>query len=122
MYKTRTYAFDFDGVIAKYDGQFKGHDYAEEPIEEVIKTIRVLKERGNKIIIYSTRGNNFLKEYCNKYDIPVDYFNENPNIEGENKGKPIATVYIDDRGLRYIGQSSEKLIKELEDFKPYRQI
>ncbi len=115
--KIRTYAFDFDGVVAKYDG-FKGHEHQDEPISEVVKAIRFLKEKGHKILIYSTRGSKFLQEYCKKYDIPVDYFNENPNYKTDGH-KPVAYVYIDDRAVLYKGQKAEKLVEEIEDFKAY---
>jgi len=72
------------------------------------------------VIAHSTRDSGFLKEYCEKYDIPIDYYNESPLMEGENKGKPIAKVYIDDRALCYKGQSAEVLLEELKQFKVYR--
>lgn len=112
------YAFDFDGVIAETKG-FKSAEYTGKPIDEVVKAIRILKNNGHKILIHSTRGNELLKKYCTKHDIPVDYYNHNPNVEGENPGKPIAFVYVDDRAVRYKGQTAEKLVKELEDFKVY---
>lgn len=116
--KKRVYAFDFDGVIAGYSG-FKGIHHTEKPIEEVVKAIRVLKSEGHKILIYSTRGNELLKKYCADHDIPVDYFNRNPEREGENPGKPIAYVYVDDRTVCYKGQSAEKLVGEIKNFKAY---
>lgn len=118
--KPRTYAFDFDGVIAQTDG-FKGSDYVAPVNLEVVKAIKLLKEQGNKIIIYSTRGTEFLKEYCQQQNIPVDYINENPDYQTPNPGKPIAAVYIDDHGLCYRGQSAEQLIEEITNFKTYWQ-
>ena len=116
--KIHTYAFDFDGVIAQYDG-FKGANHAEKPIKEVVKAIRILKKQGHKILIYSTRGNRFLKKYCQDYNIPIDYFNINPEQGGENKNKPVAYAYIDDRAVNYHAQSAEKLVKELNNFEVY---
>jgi len=116
--KPSIYAFDFDGTIAEYHG-FKAHDHELPPHEEVVKAIRILKERGNKIIIFSTRGEEFLEKYCEKYNIPFDYINENPELEGENRGKPIAKVYIDDRSLCYKGQFAEELVDEVVNFKAH---
>ncbi len=113
-------AFDFDGVIAQYDG-FKGTEHAGEPIPSMVEVIRKLKDLGHSIIIYSTRGNDFLRDYCRKYEIPVDYFNENPNKQGANPGKPIAYVYVDDRSVTYKGQDSESLFQEIINFKAYWQ-
>ena len=119
MKKTKTFAFDFDGVISKYDGVFKGSKYADEPLPEVVKAIKMLKEQGYKILIYSTRSTKMLKDYCNKHKIPVDYFNINPQYKTGNPGKPVASVYVDDRALCYTGQSAEELVRQLKDFKVY---
>ncbi|MCD5382424.1 MAG: hypothetical protein LR017_03915 [Candidatus Pacebacteria bacterium] len=118
--KKRSYAFDFDGVIAQYNG-FKGSHHAEAPIAEVVQAMRLLKEEGHTTIVHSTRGTDFLKEYCESHDIPADYYNENPTLEGENPGKPIAYVYVDDRAVCYKGQSAEDLVAEIQNFKAYWQ-
>ena len=118
MEKVRSYAFDFDGVIAKYDG-FKGRDHFGEPNEVVVATIRQLSEMGHKIILHSTRGEESMKKYCLDINIPVDYFNRNPELEGENPGKPIAYVYVDDRAVCYKGQTTEELVKEITEFKAH---
>lgn len=118
MEKIRPYAFDFDGVIAKYEG-FKGVDHFGEPNEVVVEAIRQLSTIGHKIIIYSTRGEESLRKYCLEHNIPVDYFNRNPEIEGENPGKPIAYVYIDDRTVCYRNQTTDELVKEILQFKAH---
>lgn len=118
--KTRVFAFDFDGVIAQYNG-FVDKDHTGEPIKEVVGAIKILKEKGHQILIHSTRGDDLLKEYCTRNDIPYDYINTNPNLQGENPGKPIAYVYVDDRAVRYSGQSTDELVSELENFKAYWQ-
>ncbi len=116
--KYKTIAFDFDGVIAKYEG-FKGvHDVAE-PIMEVVKAITLLKEKDFKILIHSTRGDDFLKSYCEKFSIPFDYINKRPDRQGENPGKPVAYVYVDDRAICYNGQDAQALVGEIENFKAY---
>jgi hypothetical protein len=113
------YAFDFDGVIAQYSG-YKGKDQAGPPVMEVVDAIRQLKARGHKIIVYgSTRDNDFLKAYAEKYDIPIDYFNENPEVESSSGRKPVARVYVDDRALTYRGQSANDLVEQIENFEPY---
>ena len=116
--KPKTYAFDFDGVIAEYDG-FKGHESTGEPIESTVDAIRLLKGKGHKILIFSTRSNEVLRAYCDKYSIPVDYYNENPEVESANKGKPIAHIYIDDRAIHFKGQTADDLVKEIEEFEVY---
>ena len=116
--KYKTVAFDFDGVIAKYEG-FKGPHDITEPIQEVFKAITLLKEKGFKIIIHSTRGDDFLKSYCEKFSIPFDYIYRRPDREGENPGKPVAYVYVDDRSICYRGQDAETLVDEISNFKAY---
>ena len=117
--KQKTFAFDFDGVVSKYDGIFRGDEKMDRPRPEVVKAIKILKQQGYKVLIYSTRSTNVLKEYCKKYKIPVDYFNNNPNYKTGNPGKPVASVYVDDRAICYTGQSAKELVKELNDFKVY---
>ena len=118
--KSRVFAFDFDGVIAQYEG-FVSATHTGEPIQEVVEAIRKLKESGHKILLHSTRGDDLLKTYCTEHNIPFDYINNNPELEGENPGKPIAYVYIDDRAVRYTGQTADQLVSELENFKAYWQ-
>jgi hydroxymethylpyrimidine pyrophosphatase-like HAD family hydrolase len=118
--KSRTFAFDFDGVIAEYDGNFvKGK--AGKPIKNVIEAIKKLRKQGHKILIYSTRNNSFLKKYCKKYNLTVDYINDNPNYDQGNKGKPVASVYLDDRAMLYKGQDTETIVRALNNFKVYYQ-
>ena len=57
--------------------------------------------------------------YCEKFSIPFDYINRRPDKEGDNPGKPIAFVYVDDRAICYKGESAEDLVNEIENFKAY---
>jgi hypothetical protein len=40
-------------------------------------------------------------------------------LEGDNPGKPIAYVYVDDRAVCYKGQTTEELVKEIIEFKAH---
>lgn len=111
-------AIDFDGVLASYTG-FIAKDDVQEPNLEVVKTMKLLKEKGCRILIHSTRGDEFIRSYCEKFSIPMDYINHRPDKVGENPGKPVAFVYIDDRAICYKGQNAEELISEIKNFKPY---
>lgn len=115
---TKIISFDLDGVIATYTG-FKGKEFIEEPIVETVKAIKILKEKGFKILIHSTRGDDFLRNYLEKYEIPFDYINRRPDKEGDNPGKPIASVYVDDRAVCFKNQKAEDLVLEIENFKTY---
>jgi histidinol phosphatase-like enzyme len=97
----RTIAFDFDGVIASYDGFVSSED-VKQPISQVVEAIKILREKGFKILIHSTRGDDFLKKYCEDFSIPFDYINKRLDKKGKNEGKPIAFVYVDDRAVCYV--------------------
>lgn len=118
--KSRVVAFDFDGVIASYDGFVHG-EHIRDPIPAVVEAIRTLKNEGHEILIHSTRGNAFLKKYCEQFSIPFDHINHRSDFYGDNPGKPIAFVYVDDRNICYKGQSAEDLVSEIKNFKPYWQ-
>lgn len=110
----KTIAFDFDGVLAQYDG-WKGYQHLGKPIEGMREVLQQLKSDGWKILIYTTRGNAEIAEWCKKYDMPVDYINMNPEIQGKNPGKPIASIYVDDRAIRFTGDV-KKLIEDIREF------
>jgi hydroxymethylpyrimidine pyrophosphatase-like HAD family hydrolase len=114
----KTFAFDFDGVIATYDGNFI-EGVAGKPNKNVVDAIKVLKKQGHKTLIYSIRSTAFIKKYCKKYKIPVDYFNNNPNYKTGNSGKPVASVYLDDRAILYKGQNTKQIVSLLNNFKVY---
>lgn len=81
--------------------------------------MRLLREQGYKILIHSTRSDEFLARYCARHHVPYDYLNRRPDKEGGNPGKPIAFVYIDDRALQYRGQSARELVEEVQQFGVY---
>ncbi len=95
-----TIAFDFDGVLAEYDG-WKGWEHTGKPIAGMSDLLHKLHEAGHTIIIFTTRGKDQIVDWCDRYGIYVDFINRNPAIQGSNPGKPIADVYIDDRGLQF---------------------
>ena len=112
--KQRTACIDFDGVINNYTG-YKGIGVFEEPVPGAIENINKLKEAGWKIIIHTTRGETHLiKDYCEKYNIPVDEYNTNSNnYPHQNQGKPYADIYIDDRAVNFNGNWSETFDKAI---------
>lgn len=114
----RTIAFDFDGVIATYAG-YEGGDNVREPIAATVEAIKQLKEQGYKILIHSTRSDEFLQRYFEEFAIPYDYINRRPDKEGGNPGKPIAYVYVDDRAICYQRQSAEELVDQIVNFKAH---
>lgn len=117
--KSKVFAFDFDGVIGLHEGVFKGVHHENDINPEVKKAIHELKRLGHIIVIHSLRPSSFLRKYCKKHDIPFDYINKTPFISDGNKGKPFATVYVDDKAYCYRGQRAKKLVTDLLHFKPY---
>jgi adenylylsulfate kinase len=113
----KTLAVDFDGVIASYD-VWKGKGNFGEPIDGVHKYIQKLRNLGWRIVIHTTRlETHQVKEYLDRHGIQYDYINHNPeNIEQQaHPCKPLATVYLDDRGLTFNGDW-ERAFNNIIDF------
>ena len=98
-----TICFDFDGVLAAYDEWENGK--IGDPLPEGIRLAQLCEKQGYKIVINTCRthpqhgaGNQreqFLAIKKWLYDNKVSY------DWVEMKGKPIADVYVDDRGLKF---------------------
>ncbi len=113
---TKVVAIDFDGTLFEYDG-WKNSAHYGEPIDGAKEAVEKLRDRGFKIMIFTTRGNvEGVKEALEKYDIPYDYINENPHAPPEadiSDVKPPANYYIDDRAVHFTGDWNE-VMKEIE--------
>ena len=109
-----TVCFDFDGVLAEYDG-WKGHEHIGKPIEENIHLVGVLHNAGFTLVLSTTRLNDFPfvdKPY--EVDRVVQTGHAAEILHGwlQEQGietffariwcdKVMADYYIDDRALRY---------------------
>jgi adenylylsulfate kinase len=109
-----TIAVDFDGVIANYDG-WKGIDVLGEPRLDVIKALEELRKDGWKIIVHTTRASEHIRPYLVSADVPFDEINTNADYQNCGQ-KPVATVYWDDRALRYSGDAA----RDLSDIRNFR--
>ena len=114
-------AFDFDGVLARYSG-WKGHTHYGPVIVGMRELLKSLQDKEHEIIIYTTRGNSEIAEWCRVNGVPYDYINRNPRIQGNNPGKPIADVYIDDRAIKFDPNDLDELEDRIVNFKPWWQI
>lgn len=106
---------DLDGVLAYFD-RWKGADHIGDPIPTGVSLVRKLVGRGFRIIIYSCRLNgslegcdyvksyNLIREWLNRYRILYD------KIAVQSDGKPYADVYIDDRNVYFLQNSSDMSI------------
>lgn len=99
---SKVLALDFDGTIRSWD--------TNEPLEKARDTINILRERGWYIIIHSCNSKSFIEEWMNNHDIRYDDIWTGARPDSP---KPIADVYLDDRGLRFT--SWDQALKDLEN-------
>ena len=69
--KNRTYAFDFDGTLTNYDGNFKGHDVVDEPRLEVIKAIQTIAGNSDPRFEDWFDALDYMKEEINEKDFDI---------------------------------------------------
>lgn len=118
----KTVAIDFDDVISHYDC-WEGVGNFGLPIEGVSQALKKLKSFGIKIIIHTTRGEKkLIEKYLIGNDIPFDHINHNPDqLENMDQGKPIADVYVDDRGVTFKGAWNCDFVQEIINFKSWHK-
>jgi adenylylsulfate kinase len=114
--REQTIAVDFDGVVAEYDG-WKGAAVLGSPRKDVLRALHTLRSEGWKIIIHTTRSASEISEYLVLHNIPHDEINQNSSYQNAGP-KPVATVYWDDRALRYSGDALEDL-KQIRSYKTW---
>lgn len=108
----KTIVFDFDGVIHKYSKGWQGIDNIyDEPVEGIKEVIEELR-KDYEVVIVSTRtankdGETAIKQWLDKYGIVVD---------GVQKEKPPAVMYIDDRAINFNG-NCKTLMRDIKKFK-----
>jgi len=106
-----TVCFDFDGVLAEYDGWKDGE--IGKPIPEGVVLANACRAMNYNIIISTCRthpqhapGNGYqyrdIRKWLFDNKIPFDHI--------DLRGKPTADVYVDDRGL-YFDQNMGKNMK-----------
>lgn len=101
---------DFDGVINNYLGWQENEMY--EPKEGALEFVKELAI-NYEIWVFTTRNRESVLKWLS------DFGFEKHIKDVTNKKEP-AYVYIDDRGIRFDGDY-EKLMSEVNDFKPYWQ-
>lgn len=105
--------FDFDGVIAEYEG-WKGFDVLGKPNSAVVHTMRALKLKGYCITILTTRLDTpIMRAYLKDNEIPYDSINSNAHNPPNTSQKPIYHAIIDDRAINYKDQGREELMEQI---------
>jgi adenylylsulfate kinase len=115
MSEKRTIAVDFDGVIAEYDGWNDG--IPGRPRQDVLSALATLRSEGWKIIVHSCRPTATLIGYLTDNGVPFDEVNPGSPYS-DNRGKPSATVYWDDRAYKYSGDAKAD-IEAIRDFRTW---
>ncbi len=92
-------AVDFDGTIVKHKYPSIGKE-----IPFAIKTLKLIKERGHQLILWTYRSGKELNnavEFCEKRGLTFHAINNNFEEEFDNisSRKIYADIYIDDRNI-----------------------
>lgn len=87
-------AIDFDHTI--------WNSARNEPMQGVREAINLLREKGIKVVIHSCNRASWIERCLNDQDIRYDWI-------WDDKGKPVADLYIDDCGFHFTGIWKEAL-------------
>lgn len=110
---------DLDGTLLTYDG-WKGDAHYGTPIPGMKEVLQRLKDLDWIIVIWSTRGSKgSMRKHLLKHAISFDYINKNPHGPPGASPKIFADVYLDDRALRFEGETERLVEKILECATPW---
>jgi hypothetical protein len=114
-----TVAIDFDGVIHSYTSGFQGlTTIPDPPVKGGFEFIERCQSQDWQVAIYSTRGKTSLgRKAIHKWFLKHGMKEEILSKIVIAKEKPIAKVYIDDRGWQFRGKFPT--IKEIDEFVPW---
>lgn len=114
--KPNIVAVDLDGTLLEYDG-WKGPAHFGQPIQGVVEALHELKKAGWAIVVWTTRATDYaLRAHLERHDVPYDYINKHPWQPPGSSHKISADVYLDDRALRFTGDT-KNLAKRILDAK-----
>lgn len=121
MKKQKTICIDFDGVLHDYSNGFQGEDVFGNMIGGSDIALSILKKKGWRIIIHTTRpATEAMKKWLKDNKIPYDYINKNPDQpKGCETSKPIADIYLDDRAICFRGRW-DFIIGDIASFSPWQ--
>lgn len=101
----KTVALDFDGVINSYTSGFDENRIPDPPVEGALDFIRRMQDAGWRVAIHSTRcerqvGIAMIRWYLTAHGLEAERVGKILTVPH----KPMAKLYIDDRGFRFTGQ------------------
>lgn len=111
----QTVVIDFDGCVHSYTSGWKGIDVIPDPPVEGIREAIINIRKKYKVVIVSSRtscpqGIIAVNKWLEKYDIEVDDISDT---------KPPAIVYVDDRAIKFDG-NSDSLLDKICSFKTWQ--
>lgn len=101
-FKYKTIVFDLDGTLCSNPESLLGLGKIKEEAKQFILE---LKDEGYKIGIYTARKNEQairIINYFRSNGLEIDFVNLDPGAPWESS-KPLAMLYVDDRGFRFSG-------------------
>lgn len=102
--KRPTVAIDLDGVLAAYEGKWRGVDFIGEPIPGAVAFTQEISKIAD-VVIWTTRTNpdeNYEYIPSELRQKVVNWLNQNGFVYRAvymGSGKPIAAAYVDDRAV-----------------------
>jgi hypothetical protein len=104
----KTLLVDFDGTLSDYHG-WKGLTEVGPPLPKARKAM-ILLARKFKLVCFTTRSAEVVEPWLRAHGFP--------EMEVTNVKKP-AHLIVDDRALRFNGEWTDELLREIEDFAPH---
>lgn len=109
--KPVTIAFDFDGVLHHHDGTNEPEPNGR-PVEGAVEMVRDLAERGYRLVVHTCRAAKGLPHIIGVMDWMERHgFPRLPVVSM----KPVAALYVDDRGFRFSGPDSWAALRTFLD-------
>jgi len=109
-------ALDFDGTIAEYDPP--AFPEIGQPIKGAKEFVDKLYEKGMRVVVFTCRAAAEVQNWLEEHQFKYDGVNIDPYLPNTNSGKPIADVYMDDRGLHFSGNYDQALKEITSRVKP----
>jgi hypothetical protein len=94
--------FDFDGVCSVYNEDFERNKFGP-PVPGMAEAVAKIRSLGFKCTLFTTREiTPELKDWLHENNFEFDSINSTEhNPEDSDDAKPIAVLYVDDKGLRF---------------------